>query len=150
MGGLEDRNLLDFRLAGQPKAHLFVAAQDIPFKPGPIEVQGPAFAGEFGLAAAVPANKYAIVIWGVLVEKPGVQKALDYLRRNSPLAKIRKHPALVRVRGRQDEGRLLFGRRRLGAGDGLATVGGVSGPPMIGQKVLHRLREAHPAELLEE
>ena len=90
------------------------------------------------------------MIWGVLVEKPGVQKALDYLRGNSPLAKIRRHPALVRVRGRQDEGRLFFGRRRLGAGDGFVPVGRVSGPPVIGQQVIHRLREAHSAELLEE
>ena len=57
--GFEDRHLLNLRVAGQPKAHLFVAAQDVPFKSGPIEVQGPALAGEFGLAAAVPADKHA-------------------------------------------------------------------------------------------
>ena len=51
-----------------------------------------------------------------------------YLRRNSPLAKVRKHPALVRICGRQDEGRLFPGRRRLGAGDGLVPARGIRAP----------------------
>ena len=90
------------------------------------------------------------VVLGVLIQKPGVYEVADDLGGHAPLAKIGEDPALVRVRGRQDEGRFLPGRRRLGAGDGLIPVGGVPGAAMIGQQVIHRLRETHPAELLEE
>ena len=84
-------------------------------------------AGKPGLAAAIPADKHAVVVLSVLIEKPGVYEALNHLGGDPPLAKVRKHSALVRVRGRQDEGRLLPGRRRLGAGDGLIPVGGIPG-----------------------
>ena len=90
--------------------------------------RGSAFAGKPGLAAAIPAHKDAAVVLSVLVEKPGVYEALNHLGGDPPLAKVRKHPALVRVGGRQDEGRLLPGRRRLGAGNGLIPVGGIRSP----------------------
>ena len=149
-GGLKDHHLLDFRVAGQTETNLLVAAQDVPLEAGAAAVTGSAFAGEFGLAAAIPADKHAVVILGVLVKKPGVDEGANDLGGNAPLAEIGKDPPLVRVCGRQDEGRFLPGRRRLGAGDRLVTVRGVPGPAMVGQQVIHRLRETHPAERLEE
>ena len=148
--GLENRHLLDLRAAGQAEANLLVAAENIPFEAGAAQIAGASLAGKPGLAAAIPADEHAVVVLSVLIEKPGVYEALNHLGGDPPLAKVRKHPALVRVGGRQDEGRLLPGRRRLGAGDGLVPVGGVPGPPMVSEEIIHRLRKAHPAELLEE
>ena len=90
--------------------------------------RGSAFAGKPGLAAAIPAHKDAAVVLSVLIEKPDVHEGPDNLWGNASLLEISEDPALVRVGGRQDEGRLLPGRRRLGAGDGLVPVGGIGAP----------------------
>ena len=149
-GGLKNSHLLDLWVAGQAEANLLVAAENIPFEAGAAQIAGASLAGKPGLAAAIPADKHAVVILSVLIEKPGVYESADYLRSNASLAKVGEDPALVRVGGRQDEGRLHPGWRRLGAGNGLIPVGGVPGPPMVSEEIIHRLREAHPAELLEE
>ena len=118
-GGLENRYLLDFRGAGQAEADLLVAAENVPLEAGTTQVTGAPLAGESGLAATIPAaNKHAVVVLSVLIEKPSVHEGA-----NDPWGKeIHEDPVPVWVRRRQGEGRFLPGRRRLGAG-GLSRPG---------------------------
>ena len=122
-GSLKDGHFLDLRVTGQAKADLLVAAGDVAFEAGAVQVIGAAFVGEFGLTIAIPANKDAVVILLVLVEQSGVDEGPDHLNGDAPLTEVGEHPPLIPIDGRQGEGGLLLGRRGPGAGDWHVPVG---------------------------
>ena len=138
-GGLENRYLLDFRGAGQAEADLLVAAENVPLEAGTTQVTGAPLAGESGLAATIPdANKHAVVVLSVLIEKPSVHEGA-----NDPWGKeIHEDP----VAGR----RAVSPWAEEAWGGGLIPVGGIPGSTMVDKKVIHHFQEAHAAELLEE
>ena len=84
---------------------------------------------------------------GVLVQQSSLHKAPDHLGCDPTLAEIGKHPAVIHVGRRESKGELFLlflGLLRS------ARRGRVTGAAMLGQQVLHGLRETFVIEPLEE
>ena len=118
----------------------------IPLEAGAVQVIGAALAGEYRLAAAIPAHEHAVVVQAVLIQQTGLDEAPDHLGGDASLLKIGKHPPLVMMGDGQGKGGLLL---RLG---GFGTWGGgVPGALAIElQQVVDGLPEILAAELLQE
>ena len=75
------------------------------------------------------------MMYRILIQQPSIQKLTDHLWSDAALVQVGKHPAIIRIARRQGKGLLhlvpLEKRRRFG--------GGVSGPAVKGQQVLHSL-----------
>ena len=133
--------------AGQAECDGFLTAGDIPLKAGAVQIIGAALVGECRLARFVPANEHTVVVFRVLIQKAGIQKAANDLRCDAPLSQVGKHPAVILVPGRKVKrngflSRFICNRQRHG--------GGISGPAVIGQKILHRFRKTLVVEMLKE
>ena len=145
-GRLEHQHPVQIRSAGKPEGDALIAPWHVPLETAAIQVVCAAPAGEHWSPPGISAHEYTVVVLGVLIQKAGVQKRPDHLRRDAPLFQIGEYPAMVCSRRGKDKGGafLLCGERRG------RVSGGVPGPAAVGQQVLYRLREALTAEPLEE
>ena len=147
-GGLEHRHPIQGRVTGQRECHAFVAAGDISLETGAVEVVGTPLAGKSGLATDLSANEHAVVVQGVLVQQPGLDKVPNHLGGDASLLQIGEHPPLILIGDGQDEGVLFLFRRFR---PGRKMLGRVPRPVAVElQQVVHCLREALATELLEE
>ena len=145
-GRLEHQHPVQIQSAGKPEGDALIAPWHVPLETAAIQVVCAAPAGEHRNSADVSAHKYTVVVLGVLIQKTGVQKRSDHLRRDAPLFQIGEYPAVVRVCGGKGEGDAFFlCLDRLSWPDR-----GVPGPAAVVQQELHRLRKALIAEPLEE
>ena len=143
--GLEHRHPIQGGVAGEPEGYAFVAAGGIPLEAGAAQVIGAALAGEYRLAATVPAHEHAVVMQAVLVQQAGLDKAPDHLGGNASLLKIGKHPPLILVGYGQGKGRFLLLLDWPGA-----RGGGVPGTLAVElQQVIDGFSETLTLELLE-
>ena len=62
--------------------------------------------GLFYLSRAVLSDEHAVVMLGVLIHQAAVQKLADHLWGDAALAQVGKHPAVIRIPGRQGKGLL--------------------------------------------
>ena len=142
--GFKDRHPIQSRVTGQPEGHTLVASGDVPLKAGAIQVISAALIGKSGRPAADSANENAVVMLCVLIQQTSLDKVPDPLGSNPSLAQVGEHPALI-LTGRGELKRAFLSWVHLLR----HLFRRVPGPALIGQQVLHRLREALVLEPLE-
>ena len=67
------------RVAGEAEGNIFIAAGDISFETGAIQIAGPTLVGEYGITRAVPSHEYAVVVVAVLIQQSALQKTANDL-----------------------------------------------------------------------
>ena len=86
---------------------MFVTSCHIPFEARPVPIVGPSLAGKSGFAAGISADKYTVVMPGILIQKAGVKKLTDHLRRHPSFSKVGKYMTVLRICLGEREGNLL-------------------------------------------
>lgn len=142
----KDSDLVGNRIARDSEADVFVTAGYISTKPFPVTVIGAAQSCISGLSGVIPANKNAVVMDCILIQRSAVHKLTDHLRGDAALAKVSEYAAVICIARWQCK---LFWRLVL-LGDWFCFDRSVSGLALKGQQVLYCLRKSFIAELLQE
>ncbi len=86
-----------------------VGAGDIALEAGAVLVVGSPLGRVYRHTVFVSSHEDTVMMPGVLVEKPRLDKASDHLGRDAALLQVHEHAALIRAGWRQDKGRLFLG-----------------------------------------